>query len=51
MYQSGYAYGNLTIGLKMRYKLCWSVPSTTLLENIFPSLFQDVVLGSLESFF
>ena len=41
----------LTMELKMRHTLCWSIPSSTPLEIGFVPLFTNVVLGSLKSFF
>lgn len=37
--------------LKVRLTLCWNVPSPLPLEDRLPSLFQNVVLESLKSFY
>ena len=37
--------------LKMKHILCWNVPYITPLKVSFPSLFENVVLRSLKSFF
>ena len=47
----GYAASALIPQLKMRHISCWKCPLHNPISDEFPSLFENLVLGSLRSFF
>ena len=41
----------LLVQLRMRHISCWNVPYNKPIRDKFPSQFENVILGSLKSFF